>query len=59
MGRLFRRGCGRHQSMFQPRTERSAHNVVIIPNPKMPVPMMGMIQWIRACADHPYQLTQK
>lgn len=29
--------------------------VVIMPNPKMAVPMMGMIQWIRACADQPYQ----
>ena len=35
----------------------STHKVVIIPNPKIAVPMIGMIQWIRACTDHPYQLT--
>ena len=27
-----------------------------MPNPKIPVPIMGMIQCICACADHPYQL---
>lgn len=37
--------------------ERStAYKVVIMPKPKKAVPMIGIIQWILACADHPYQL---
>lgn len=36
--------------------EKKTHKVVIMPKPKMPVPMIGMMYWMCACADQPYQL---
>ena len=35
---------------------RKARNMTHVPNPKIPDPIIGMIQWILACADQPYQL---
>lgn len=32
------------------------YNVAIIPKPNMPAPVMGIMKWSFACADHPYQL---
>ena len=34
----------------------STYKEVIIPKPKMPDPMIGIIQCSLASADHPYQL---
>jgi hypothetical protein len=33
------------------------HKLVINPNPKIAVPMIGIMKWALAWADQPYQLT--
>lgn len=38
------------------RVIKYTHKVVIMPKPKIPDPIIGMIQWSAAWADHPYQL---
>ena len=58
-------GCGTYIDVIKPnkksrqkaiRMPPSLYRLNDAPKPKMPVPMIGIIQWIRACADHPYQL---
>lgn len=35
------------------------YKVIMNPNPKIAVPVIGIIQCSLACADHPYQLEIK
>jgi hypothetical protein len=36
----------------------TTHKTVINPNPKIALPMMGIMKWALAWADQPYQLTR-
>lgn len=42
--------------MNSAKPRRHTHKHVNIPNPKIEVPMMGIIKWALAWADQPYQL---